>query len=43
MQVRVTRKGAIMIHRAVAFFEMWDDGFFVCCNVAAVSQQMGFI
>jgi hypothetical protein len=43
MQVRVTSKGAIMIHCAVACFDMWDDGFLIGYNVGAVSQQIGFI
>ena len=35
IQVRVTRKGAIMIHGAVAFFDIWDDRFLIGYNVRA--------
>ena len=43
IQVRVTRKGAVMIHCTVASFDMWDDGFLICYNFGAVSQQIAFI
>jgi hypothetical protein len=43
IQIRISRKGAIMTRRAVVIFDMWDDRFLTCYNVGAVSEHIGFI